>query len=1319
MGGVNAVIGSTFNDLIIGNSDSNSLIGLDGADRLDGGAGNDALTGGTGSDIFVYGYGSGFDRIADFDRGSGAFDHNEGDRIDLSAFAGISGIDDLGLISGTQGATFVPGAGGPDTRITNSAFGSGAITLIGVTSDSVVAEDFIFFGQTLTPTINGDLGLSAVKGGFVVLTTTDFHAEDAGVPAEELIFTVVNPTHGWVAWANAPETPIAAFTEADLEAGSVIFVHDGSDVTQATFKISVTDGLSAPTGVTTINVAVPTVAIAVKTPDGMNFENDNTITAIGAGEVQPDGTSPSTKFTIVNTDANRQFVFEGTGFTYGASNALIGGTIFAFHKSILDTQLLLADFDGRIDAATFHAGAVAQSQGDPSLFDALSSQWTMTFTGSDGDDAFGSDDQNDFFKASGGNDTFNGGFGIDRANYTAWDGPIEVQLADGIVTKRDPLNSIIGTDTLRSIEHVTGTNYIDIFDATGFSFASTNAGSTLLANTDGTSNEFEGRGGDDDITGNGSTRVSYLHATSGVVVNFTSWVTGQGATGTADGDVSVGHDTFTGVNKVRGSNFSDTLLGSNNDSGTTEYFEGRGGDDFIDGRGGFDRAVYLFDDSGDGTGIVVNLAAGTVFGGVNTGHDTLRSIESITGTDFSDSYDATGFTDASTNAGSAGVNGSGAAFNEFEGAGGDDTITGNGNTRIAFYNATAGVTVNLTTGTSFGSAPGDVAGVGTDTFTGVNRVRGSEFNDTILGDSSNNILEGRGGNDVLKGLSADSGISGNDTMTGGTGSDIFVVTSGGGGGNDIITDFSRSEGDLIDLRALNVNGFGQNGSGLSGMITQDGADALITFGVGNTLRLTGIIKDNLGGRDFLFHGAVSITVQTPNGFNLGTLYDDIAGADPNQPGNTDTHFTAVNSAAGLTFSVTSVADSTFTYDASGSPTGGFIYSIDIYDTENNILVSTNGWEFDAGDLSTAISDYLAPGNSTAGLDAIFITGLNADLDPRYGAVGSVGPDTFISSVAGVRTEHFNGLTGANGDLFDGDTVDYSHTPGPSGVTVDLNILGEQDTIGAGTDALFNIENLRGSAFNDTLTGDAHNNVFEGGPGDDTLDGGGGNNTASYEHAPDGGGGLGVTVNLGTVGAQNTVTAGIDTLTNIQNLRGSAFDDTLIGDGNNNVLEGGPGQDSLDGSGGSDTASYVHAAAGVTVNLANPNQNTGEAFGDSYVSIENLFGSRFNDHLTGDASANRIDGGYGGDDVLTGLAGADTFVFHGGDLTVTDFNHGEGDLIDVSGLGLTDTQVQALIDASSPGDTIDFGDGNALTLTGVDVHALITAAGNPSKDFIYA
>ena len=98
-----------------------------------------------------------------------------------------------------------------------------------------------------------------------------------------------------------------------------------------------------------------------------------------------------------------------------------------------------------------------------------------------------------------------------------------------------------------------------------------------------------------------------------------------------------------------------------------------------------------------------------------------------------------------------------------------------------------------------------------------------------------------------------------------------------------------------------------------------------------------------------------------------------------------------------------------------------------------------------------------------------------------------------------------------------------------------------------------------NAGNDTITGDGNSNTLEGGPGNDVLDGGAGIDTASYEHAPSG-----VTVSLALQGtSQNTIGAGFDTLTNFEALRGSAFDDTLTGNGNS-TLEGGPGNDHLIG-----------------------------------------------------------------------------------------------------------------------------------------------------------
>ncbi|HRI37729.1 MAG TPA: hypothetical protein PLO50_04165 [Nitrospira sp.] len=91
--------------------------------------------------------------------------------------------------------------------------------------------------------------------------------------------------------------------------------------------------------------------------------------------------------------------------------------------------------------------------------------------------------------------------------------------------------------------------------------------------------------------------------------------------------------------------------------------------------------------------------------------------------------------------------------------------------------------------------------------------------------------------------------------------------------------------------------------------------------------------------------------------------------------------------------------------------------------------------------------------------------------------------------------------------------------------------------------------------------------------------GNGTDTASYSTAT-----AGVRVNLGMTTAQNTVGAGTDTLQSIENLTGSNFNDSLIGNSGANVLRGGGGNDTLDGAGGGDTASYSTATAGVMVNL---------------------------------------------------------------------------------------------------------------------------------------
>jgi Ca2+-binding RTX toxin-like protein len=412
------------------------------------------------------------------------------------------------------------------------------------------------------------------------------------------------------------------------------------------------------------------------------------------------------------------------------------------------------------------------------------------------------------FRGGGGNDTINGNGGLDNAEYTLASSGISVDMHAGTVTSA-ALNA--GNDTLHSVESIWGSSFDDTYTAVGFGTPGANVGSI----NGGTYNVFRPGAGDDSITGNGDTVVDYSDAPgpSGLTINLAPGSTVVGGLG-------VGTDTLvSGINQVIGTKFADHFIGTTNANFTFEAFEGGGGDDLIDGGGGFDRAQYHLDGN-ISTGIVVNLAAGTVTGDPTlTGTDTLVSIEAITGSVLADTYIATGFGPGSTNAGSIGT------LNEFEGMAGNDTIIGNGNTRIAFYHATGAVTVdlNLTTGAVVGDAS-----VGTDSIDAVgevSKVRGSGFNDTIKGNSFANLLEGQNGNDTLIGR------GGNDTLTGGNGADTFVFSDGDG--NDLVTDFLVGT-DKFDFTAISgLNTYAD----LEALMTEANGAVTITFSPGNSVEI--------------------------------------------------------------------------------------------------------------------------------------------------------------------------------------------------------------------------------------------------------------------------------------------------------------------------------------------------------------------------------------------------------------------------------------------------------------------------------------------------
>ena len=341
----------------------------------------------------------------------------------------------------------------------------------------------------------------------------------------------------------------------------------------------------------------------------------------------------------------------------------------------------------------------------------------------------------------------------------------------------------------------------------------------------------------------------------------------------------------------------------------------------------------------------------------------------------------------------------------------------------------------------------------------------------------------------------------------------------------------------------------------------------------------------------------------------------------------------------------------------------------------------------------------------------------ASLADGKGYTGDAAGDIYINIQNLTGSAYDDTLIGNSGaNIFNGgsglDTVSY--TKAAAGVTASLSsglVVHAGEAVG---DVFIGIENLTGSDNNDILVGNGGVNVLTGGGGSDILEGMGGgdmlvggtagNNTASYEHASS------LVVASLFNSAFNVGDAAGDSYTNIQNLTGSAFGDRLVGDSNANVLNGGGGDDILDGGagtagdtfiggGGFDTATYENSTSGVTASL-DPTAATGSAdgFGDYFYGIEKLYGSAYGDFLVGDSGDNTLDG-QAGNDTLIGLGGTDTLVGGAGRDTIYA---NQGNDLALGGAD-NDTFYVSVLAANQP-NRIDggsreavVGDGNVLVL----------------------
>jgi Ca2+-binding RTX toxin-like protein len=355
-----------------------------------------------------------------------------------------------------------------------------------------------------------------------------------------------------------------------------------------------------------------------------------------------------------------------------------------------------------------------------------------------------------------------------------------------------------------------------------------------------------GAGADKLYGGEGVDTADYSGSGAGVTVDL---VSGSGLGGEAQGDA------LSSIEYLAGSGFNDTLKG---DDGVNRLIGGAG-NDVLDGRGGNDILIgglgadTLIGGAGDrdaadyrgaASGVIVNLVTGGT-GGEAQG-DTYSGIEYVYGSEFNDQITGDGAINRLVGgAGNDVLSGAGGNDILLGGLGADALFGGDGDQDAASYQeATAGVVVNLTSGGAGGEAQGD-------TYSGIEYVYGSEFNDAITGDQAINRLTGGGGNDLLNGAGGSDyllGEAGNDSLTGGAGADVFVFNQGMG--NDIIADFWAGSGrtDRVWLQGLSMSSFANvlaNAQNTAGGV-------VITLAGQGTLTLAGITIAQLNADDFLF-----------------------------------------------------------------------------------------------------------------------------------------------------------------------------------------------------------------------------------------------------------------------------------------------------------------------------------------------------------------------------------------------------------------------------------------------------------------------------------
>jgi len=559
---------------------------------------------------------------------------------------------------------------------------------------------------------------------------------------------------------------------------------------------------------------------------------------------------------------------------------------------------------------------------------------------------------------------------------------------------------------------------------------------------------------------------------------------------------------------------------------------------------------------------------------------------------------------------------------------------------------------------------------------GNDTVTGTSAGDEIAGGAGNDTLNGGGGEDSLFGNLGDdtlNGGAGGDSLNGGSGDDTIV----GGAGSDTLnggtgtTNTSGLEFDILDYSSASA-----------GVTVSLSAGAASSDGEGSS--------DSVSNFEILYGSAHNDTLV--GSANDGHTLERIRGLGGNDTINGVSGFDEVDysgdAAAGGTAGITANLSTGFIIDGFGAT-----------DTVSNIDLVRGTAQADAFTASNNGDEFRGLGGVDSYTGGSGFDAIDFSVDADFGGTAGVAVNLSATSAT------LNSITMAANTAVDG--------------------FGN-------TESFTSIEEVWGTAAVDTLSGGGNQTYegFAGLAGNDVIDGVDGFDEVHYGDDIFFGGTNAITANLSASTVSGVLSGTIidgfgntDTVSNIDRVEGTKFNDTIISGTADLQFIGLAGNDTFTGNASafnkivySDDDDFA-STTGVTVNLGTGVATDGFGGIDTFTNIDAVRGTNLVDHLTGGGSASlEIFEGNNGADVIDGGAGTDRVDYsnesdHGGTLGV-NVNLSTG--VGIDAFGSTDTLSNIeQAEGTSLADTL-VGDGNANKLIGnAGADTLSGAAGDDS------